>query len=98
MYTKKRIRDTETKYGNLRAAALTHQKFTAAVRNCDGTFEGQRGSFFLAGSRCFLSRREIFGKGSALVKMRYNHVVTSVIIEVTDADRFGTHSRSLGRL
>ena len=54
MSMKKRIRDTETKYGNLRAAALTHQKFTAAVRNCDGTFEGQRGGFFFGGVPWFL--------------------------------------------
>ena len=52
----------------------------------------------MAVSRGFFSRREIFGKGPALVKMRYNHVVASVIIEVTDADRFGIHSRSFGRL
>ena len=32
MSTKKRIRDTETEYGNLRAAAQTLQKFTLTAK------------------------------------------------------------------
>jgi len=56
MSTKKRIRDTETKYGNLRAAALTHQKFTAAMRIVTGLLNvSAAASFFEAGFMVFVT-------------------------------------------
>jgi hypothetical protein len=91
MSMKKRIRDTETEYGNLRAAAQTPQKFTVTVRTVKGIFADERGSLiFLSviskdGSD-FIQEREISVKQSALFKMRYNHGGVSAIIEMTDVD------------
>ena len=48
MSTKKRIRDTETEYGNLRAAAQTLQKFTLTAKAAKVIFADERGSLYLS--------------------------------------------------